>query len=155
MAAASFIFSERHHKMMRAFFLPKKYLLILQWRVYCAAVHHQGILFRDTSKVFWANSREGFTVPARLSVLMINLRHCALLAVLSCFTNPKNLICMRSCCSRREQRHERIPVQLVRGVCVLLHKHLWHRTAAGFSVAALKLPCRETARNERGEGGKT
>lgn len=44
--AASFISSERHSKAVWPFFLLKKYLLILQQRVSCAAVNHGGSLFR-------------------------------------------------------------------------------------------------------------
>lgn len=92
--------------MVRAFFLLKKYLLILQWRVSCAAVHHGGSLFSDRTEVCWANSSEGFTVLAHLPGLTVCGRHCAMLAVLPCFASPKPLLCMRSCCSRGERRHQ-------------------------------------------------
>lgn len=62
----AFILSERHRKVVWASFLLKKYLLFLQRTVSCAAAHHQGILFRDTTEVFWANGSEEFTMPAHL-----------------------------------------------------------------------------------------
>lgn len=62
----AFILSERHRKVVQASFLLKKYLLILQRMVSCTAAHHRGILFRDTTEVFWANGSEEFTMPAHL-----------------------------------------------------------------------------------------
>ena len=86
-------------------------------------------------------------MPAHLPGLTMCLRYCAVLAVLPCFTSPKALICLRSCCSKREQRQECTLVQLMRGVCA---HHCYTNTSSTGQLLAcpgamLKLPRREAA----------
>lgn len=70
-------------------------------------------------------------------------RYCAVLAVLPYFTSPNTFTYLRSCCSRREQRHECTLVQLVRGVpsCCYTNTSVTKQLLS-CPRAALKPPCR-------------